>query len=65
MGYESIAHEAEEYNCRKNFDNAPLDTKKHRKTTPYLWPKMVETYSPSKASDTKPRRRGTPRPSLS
>ena len=38
-----------EYNCRKNFDNAPLDTKKHRKTTPYLWPKMVETYSPSEA----------------
>ena len=38
-----------EYNCRKNFYNAPLDTKKHRKTTPYLWPKMVETYSPYKA----------------
>ena len=38
-----------EYNCRKNFYNAPLDTKKHRKTTPYLRPKKVGTYSPSKA----------------
>ena len=35
-----------QYNCRKNFNNVPRQV---RKTTPYLWPQKVETYSQSKA----------------
>ena len=36
-----------QYNCRKNVNNCA--TPDIRKTTPYLWPKKVETDSSSKA----------------